>query len=72
MEKKISVGQVGNNFYYEMEPHDIAQLQQLPSGCTVEVNLGKTIDLLGGNRLELSSDLIVNVVLINSKFLEEK
>lgn len=69
--KILSVDSKGNNFYFVLEPHDINRLQALPQGCVLELNLGRTIDLLGGNVLELSSDLIVNVTLISDKFLED-
>lgn len=69
--KPLCVGTQGNNYYYSLEPHDINRINGLPEGCTVEVNLGNEIDLIGGNKLVLSSDLIINVIFIHDKFLSD-
>lgn len=70
--KVLNIGNVGNSYYFALEPHELNMINKLPDGCAVEVNLGDKIDLLGGNSLHLSSPLIVNVVLINGKFLEQE
>lgn len=64
-----------NAFYFALSQVDMNCLDQLSSGVEIEVNLGNEIDLYGGNKLVLSDDLIINVVVINDKFVrydEEK
>lgn len=65
----VLLGQNENTFYFGLSQVDMNCLSELPSGTTVEVNLGKEIELFGGNKLVLSEDLIINVVLVNDKFV---
>lgn len=65
----VLLGQNENTFYFGLSQTDMNCLSELPSGATVEVNLGKEIELFGGNKLVLSEDLIINVVLVNDKFV---
>lgn len=66
----VLLGQSDNTFYFGLSQVDMNRLQELSSGTTVEVNLGKEIELFGGNKLLLSDDLIINVVLVNDKFVQ--
>lgn len=66
----VLLGKSDNTFYFALSQTDMNCLDQLSSGATLEVNLGNVIDLFGGNKLVLSEDLIVNIVLINDKFVE--
>lgn len=66
----VLLGQSENTFYFGLSQVDMNRLEELSSGTTVEVNLGKEIELFGGNKLLLSDDLIINVVLVNDKFVE--
>ena len=68
--KSICLGHSNNKFYFALSQTDVNRINQIPDGCTIEVNLGNEIELLGGNKIVLSNDLVVDVVLINDKFVK--
>ena len=71
-DKSTLLGQSDNKFIIALSQTDLNRINLLPEGSTIQINLGNEFDLLGDNKLVLSNDLIIDVLLINDKFIIDK
>ena len=57
------------HFLIALEDFETNKLMDLPDGVDLDINLGDCFELLGGNKLLLSSEMMITVTIVREKFI---